>query len=993
MLCSNRFFGSIALVLSAGALPALAQGTLTANMTLTVVDTSGAPVLGATVFMTSPSLQGQRRVVTDQAGKAIVRLLPPGQYTVVVSKAGLNSVTLSERIGLEQTFSPRVVMASLAAQTVEVIATSTAADKTETKTATNYTKTEVDALPISRNSALDIAILSPGVAKSANADKGLIEIRGASGTGNLVMVDGQNVADNVYNGQRIGTIFDAVEETQVLQGAIPAEYGYVEGGVINQVTKVGGNTFTGEVRYDLSNPRWNAMKPLQSRTSVPDALLKSRTVSVGGPIIKDKLWFFTSYFDTHPSAPRSLYGAELVGIASLDYTEVRNDYRRMFKLTYSPNESNTLTFNYNNSSNAYNRDFYSGDPSAMSNFKMKGEFWNVSWRSILSDNIALNVRFGRTSGTMGQNKNALEYSPARIYNNETGLYYGMGPWDPNDPKPDERINFSGSAKLSVYWNASGSHETDMGFDNYKGSTVASGYQSGGRISLPGFGDNLNWWEIDCGQLTYDAVTAGMPATAKGPWVQATDNDMWLQVMQYVPDQQVMHLNGLYLNDKWTLNDKFIFNVGLRYDWYDVRNNSVGKLASNNALSPRLGMKWDITGDGAWVAGLSYNRMSGRPLEGLFQKGGYVGTARDWIFYANPANPFPSGWQHHSELQNLKYYDFSKGSYAYHDAPTFVKFDPRLKLPVVNEVQATLTYSFKSEALGNGFLRATAVKKTWGNLIDAVRGRYGTVTDAEDNTGYVTYWTNQPLAEKEYTSFILDGRIQKGGLLLQGNVSWEKVWGNYTNEGSSQPIRAAGIEAYNYVLDANKVMTKVYDAKTFSPSGNIITAGSRSPLSFNLIGAYGLENVLGRTSVGLNFSYRSAAYYNQARSVLARRDFPILSLHPDSKPLYLTQYLNGERGTGTFKAWYNLDASIQQDFKVFKAAGRTVNAYVKAQIQNVLNHQMQITFDTAYQNSQAVGTSALNAPWVPTNPATFGKPTMSADYLDARSFLLSLGLKF
>ena len=78
-----------------------------------------------------------------------------------------------------------------------------------------------------------------------------------------MLVDGQNVMDNVYSGQRVKIIFDAVEETQVLVGAIPAEYGYIEGGVVNTISKTGGNEFSGSIRYDLSNPNWNAVAPTQ----------------------------------------------------------------------------------------------------------------------------------------------------------------------------------------------------------------------------------------------------------------------------------------------------------------------------------------------------------------------------------------------------------------------------------------------------------------------------------------------------------------------------------------------------------------------------------------------------------------------------------------------------------------------------------------------------------------------------------------------------------
>ena len=113
-------FGRLLPLLALG-VPVLAQGTQTASITGEVVDKSGAPIAGARVRLTSPALQGARDFITDGSGRFAARLLPPGEYKIVVSKEGLESRTINQRVGLEQTFTPKITLAGSAGAVVEVV--------------------------------------------------------------------------------------------------------------------------------------------------------------------------------------------------------------------------------------------------------------------------------------------------------------------------------------------------------------------------------------------------------------------------------------------------------------------------------------------------------------------------------------------------------------------------------------------------------------------------------------------------------------------------------------------------------------------------------------------------------------------------------------------------------------------------------------------------------------------------------------------------------
>ncbi|MBI1752100.1 MAG: TonB-dependent receptor [Acidobacteria bacterium] len=991
--------GFMALTIVAGVIPASAQGTQTASLSGQAVDRTGKKLEGVRVVLSSPSMQGQRIILSGEDGRFIARLLPPGTYTISLSKEGFESVTLTQRIGLEQISSPRVTLSPVGSAVVEIVATAAGADKAEFKTAINYTKDAIDSLPVNRDSALSVAYLSPGVVQSGNAAQGEIEIRGAQGSGNLVMVDGQNIMDNLYGGQRIGTIFEAVEETQVLTGAIPAEYGYIEGGVINQITKSGGNEFSGSVRWDLQNPAWNAYAPQQSRGSLPNNLTDNRSVTFGGPIVKDILWFFGGYFDSHPSTPATFTkttgrgpGGYVPPMGPIDYIQNQSDYRREMKLTFSPNSTNTLTATYNNSKLAYNRSVGAGEEAALAQFATTGKFWNLSWRSILTTSLTLTARYGTKEQSLGNEKaNPLSYFDGLIISRANGAYYGSGYWDHTDPMFDQRKNKTAAIKLSAFWSAAGSHETDLGFDNYVGTIEASGYQSSGRVDIPGIGSNLDMWRIRVN--TYD------PLSRKFAW---DDGGAYMDVLQYVPDKLTTNLNGLYINDKWTLDSHWLFNIGLRFDWYDSKSLAVGKVASASTLSPRLGMKFDLFGDSKLVAGLSFSRLQGRPLESTLSGATYVNNAVSYRFFSNGtfgANSdvtaagnagaaAESTWYDLSRLNKasnpLQYFDTTPGSYSYTNAALNVTFDPHLKPTQVDEMQATLTYNFKHPEMGSGFVRATAVQKTWSNLQDAIVGQNGSVSDPSGNILDINYWTNSSDAEKKYKSLELDGQLQRGAWFLAANITWSDLRGNYVGEGLSSP--GSGEFLRNY--DIYPVGTVNYNWKTHNPTGRLATIGAQSPLAYNVQASHMGENSYGKVTFGLNYRFRSGQHYNVGRTYDVGTDVPNLAANPNSHDITVFQFADGRRGTGVFNGFANLDASLQQDFTIAKVREKAVVGYIKISAFNVWNHQQQLRWDTAYAEA-----STLGDPWTPTNSATFGKPRSASDFAAPRSYLVSAGVKF
>ncbi|PYQ60106.1 MAG: hypothetical protein DMF58_09370, partial [Acidobacteria bacterium] len=232
------------------------------------VTTDGKPLPGVTVTISSPNLQGSRTAVTGDNGGYQFSGLPPGDYKVTFELSGMGAVTRRARLELSQTARAD---ADLKVAGVAEAITVTAAAPTVLETpqvASTFTSKQMEALPVART-PFAAALLSPGVSANTFSTNQFV-ISGSPGYDNLVMVNGVVVTENVRSQAQNLFIEDAVQETTTLTGAISAEYGRFTGGVVNSITKSGGNVFSGSIRDSLTNPAWTKLTPLSTQTKPVD---------------------------------------------------------------------------------------------------------------------------------------------------------------------------------------------------------------------------------------------------------------------------------------------------------------------------------------------------------------------------------------------------------------------------------------------------------------------------------------------------------------------------------------------------------------------------------------------------------------------------------------------------------------------------------------------------------------------------------------------------
>ena len=315
-----RFSFASLLVLAFCALTAMAQSTTTGAIGITVTDPNGAVVPNATITATNAATNKEETATTDGEGRARIVNLQPGTYTVVVKATGFGDFTQQNVVVEVGTVNPVEAKMGLTAQEAQVNITAEAPvlNTSQQDFSSNVNQTQISELPINGARWSNFALLSPGTVPDGNF--GLISFRGISGLLNNNTVDGGDNNQAFFSEERGRTRINyvisqrAIREFQVNTSNYSAEYGRAAGGVTNAVTKSGTNQFHGDAFFYDRDNRLGARNPLGFITSVNNGTLsragfkpadKRYTFGgdIGGPIKKDKAFFFMNYDEVRRNFP------------------------------------------------------------------------------------------------------------------------------------------------------------------------------------------------------------------------------------------------------------------------------------------------------------------------------------------------------------------------------------------------------------------------------------------------------------------------------------------------------------------------------------------------------------------------------------------------------------------------------------------------------------------------------------------------------------------
>ena len=294
---STRILGALFLTVLMASSTLVAQTTETGSIQGKISDKSG-PLPGVTVEISSANLQGTRTATTDTKGEFRVNLLPPGTYQVASSLSGFSVVKQNNvAVGLGRTVSLDITMSPALSEQITVSASAPTVDLTSTTTGTNVTAETMQSLPIARNYTA-AAQIAPG----ASSDASGTTFYGSSGAENQYVIDGLNTTSVRSGIEGKSLNLDFVQEIEVKTGALPAEYGRLTGGMVNAITKSGGNEFKGDAfGYDAphsirsDNSSFTRRPGTTTSITEPGTDIKDFGGDLGGFFLKDRLWFFGAY--------------------------------------------------------------------------------------------------------------------------------------------------------------------------------------------------------------------------------------------------------------------------------------------------------------------------------------------------------------------------------------------------------------------------------------------------------------------------------------------------------------------------------------------------------------------------------------------------------------------------------------------------------------------------------------------------------------------------
>ena len=467
----------------------------------------GLALPGATITVASPALQGTRSTVSDVNGVYALRGLPAGDYTVRFEMSGLGAIVRRASVPLG---SPLVLDAVLSPEKVTESVTVTAPALKPVATpagAFNLRTDETRLLPIGR-SPFFLAELTPGLTDNT-PQQNQVTIGGGLAYDNIFFVDGVDVNDNVF-GQPNGLfIEEGIQEVQVLTSGISAEFGRFGGGIVNVITRSGGNLFSGAFRTNLSNASWSNETPLEKSKGTKRASKLSPVYEgiAGGPVVKDRLWFFGG-----ARAERTTT-ANLLPQTNIAYAGRNNNRRYEGKLTGTLAPGQTLQGTYIDSRTEQYAVSHpnSIDARALTTPVTANRLGVATWRGALANRAFVTAQYSQKFWQVRDNGGTstdIHDSPFLTRGTTTGvpgnLEYGSPYFDSTDP--DGRHNRQATATISYLLGTRGfgSHELKSGGEYFVStrrtgnSQTSTGYifQTDYKLDAAGKPGSAHGWRTD-----------------------------------------------------------------------------------------------------------------------------------------------------------------------------------------------------------------------------------------------------------------------------------------------------------------------------------------------------------------------------------------------------------------------------------------------------------------------------------------------------------------
>ncbi|HKO56294.1 MAG TPA: TonB-dependent receptor [Thermoanaerobaculia bacterium] len=957
--------------------PLLAQ-TTTANLTGRAT-TEGQPLPGATVTIASRALQGTRAFVTSIDGTYLFPSLPPGPYTVTFEMPGLQTVVKSTELHLSETARVDVELRPILTETISVTPAPGSVLETPQVT-THFDARMLEYLPIGRG-ILDAVRIAPGVQPTGPLNA--IMINGAYAFDNLYLVNGVTVNESTRGQPHNLFIEDAIQEMTIVTAAVSAEYGRFTGGVVNVLTRSGGNELSGTVRDTVSSDQWTARTPFAAEPEHLHEVNNDYQATVGGRLVRDRLWFFLAGRYAERSKALATIGT------NIPYPNATHEARYEGKLTANLSNSHTVVGSYTNMNlGEVNTSIGAAELAVLENRYTPNSIGSVHYTGILSQNFVAEAQYhrkyfefaapgaierDRISGTpiIDVNTGGMIGSPAFCWpcgktqrNNHDTIVKGT--WFAAPPR----------------W---GNHNMVFGLDDYHERSIANGHQTPSDFLV-------NTEVIFIGDKAFAHIVPG-------------ETELELDQVPDPTQAADYGTRSLFINDRVDFGTHFSANLGLRYDRSRGFDQTGNLQAKDAGFSPRVGIIYDLAGNGRDRISASYSRYNSRMQERIGQSAaGLQGVTSSWIYSGPEINGDPKNLLSTPEVLRrlFAWYDASGGFDNEEDLGlrrAFSAFDipDTLQTPGMDEVAVGVGHQFGQRA----FIRADLVRRKWSRFYtQTVTRATGTKIDAAGSKqDRVLLQTNETNLERNYDGVVMQGAATWRNFTAGGNYTWSKLRGNVEQENAgSGPVS---------IPSPGNYYPEYTSFPQFAPVGYL--AGDVRHRANVWLG-YEMGTSIGRFNFSVLQQYHSARNYNASANI---RLNTVISNPGYVTPVTVVRYFFEPRGS------LRLDSVTSTGVGINYA--RRIGGYelfAEADVRNVFGEQG--LEDPAGINA-VIRTSTVDRNLAPFNPMTtapvacppgvattsaqcrgitnyqlstdFAKPTGPTAYQEPRTYGFSLGLRF
>lgn len=642
-------------------------GATVGTIKVTVTDASGAALPGATVEATSSTTIGTRTEVTDSSGVANLTGLNPGKYTVKVSLEGMQTQTLTTSVSADKVTDVNAKLAmSGVAESITVTAEAPIVETKRATVADEVTLEEVESLPVSRDYR-GYAQLVAGVNVVPNqggrdvavdpASKGGNNYRDRTaegrtgGTGsrdNQYYLDGLIITDITTGVGSMTFNNEVILEQQVITSGVPAEFAGGKGFVGNIITKSGGNDFSGSVNYYMISPDfYSDFKPADTRLHASLEDKNDYAATLGGPIWKDRAWFFLSGQIRENQDEVQLSSSASPNAGTEIFKNERHNY--FGKLTLKATEKTTIIGQYFEDPSETQG---SSDPNVVPNRYVAIDstpktIWG-SVQHIFGSSFLMDARVGQMKWDYFEQaqhpelgvQNTITYPPQSITGVPVPPLYqrnlGGSATDFTNIQQRDQIEVSGT----YFLNAAGAHTIKGGWQKHTLMDLTNSRFFGG-YTLSSVAPTLNGktfkelYALGIGRTDYDFIFTRLKAA--GPTNKAfqhadanKDGVITQEEFDSIKFSNTANNSGgvnyirnivakeganevqqdydvLFVQDDWTLNN-FTINAGLRMENLNYIASDDSTIVDPDAtFAPRLGLTYDIGGQGRSKISAYYGR--------------------------------------------------------------------------------------------------------------------------------------------------------------------------------------------------------------------------------------------------------------------------------------------------------------------------------------------------------------------------------------------------